>query len=117
MTAAITGTFLIILSKFARKRLYALTCPNLRRLPSRLASSAPRGTESRNSTPDWPLSAAKALAASRQSAFVAACVELADGLPARCALLPDRNWLLHFLESSFADEAIVADALDVEQAR
>src|SRR5215475_1442165 len=33
----------------------------------------------------------------------------------RCALLPDRYWLLHFLECSFADEAIMADALDVEQ--
>ena len=34
----------------------------------------------------------------------------------RCrALLPDRYWLLHVLERGFADEAIVADALDVEQ--
>ena len=34
----------------------------------------------------------------------------------RCrTLLPDRYWLLHVLERGFADEAIVADALDVEQ--
>jgi hypothetical protein len=26
-------------------------------------------------------------------------------------LLPDRYWLLHFLERSFADEAIMADAM------
>jgi hypothetical protein len=33
----------------------------------------------------------------------------------RCrALLPHRYWLLHVLERSFADEAIVADALDVD---
>ena len=32
-----------------------------------------------------------------------------------CALLSDRYWLLQVLERGFTDEAIMADALDVEQ--
>jgi hypothetical protein len=33
----------------------------------------------------------------------------------RCALLTNRYWSLHVLEHGFADKAVVADALDVEQ--
>jgi hypothetical protein len=33
----------------------------------------------------------------------------------RCTLVADNRWLLHVLERGFTDEAIVADALDVEQ--
>jgi hypothetical protein len=33
----------------------------------------------------------------------------------RCAPVSDHNWLLHLLERGFTDEAIVADAFNVEQ--
>jgi hypothetical protein len=33
----------------------------------------------------------------------------------RCALLPERHWLLQVLERGFTDEAIMADAFNVKQ--